>query len=537
VARDGEAADYEAAMVRWRPRAIHGPVVIFSGGGEDFACDPAALWRPWIDDLGVHRLPGSHLGIVRDAESVAALAQAVDRELDAADPQSLRVLLATTFGWESACRLAVELAGVGCVVEAVAPPNNVVHRLTLVARTYRLGRVDPLRSLRRAIEESRADLVIPFDDRTRQALHRVYDQADATTTSGARLRELIGRSLGPVETYPRIYSRAAVMALAAESGLRCPPTAAVAGFTEILSWMEQHDEAAVLKTDGSWGGREVAVARDAHEAARAWRALSRSPSWAKVTKRLLVERDPWPLRARLTRRRPAVSVQAYVEGPAANVAAACVDGEMLDAVQAEVICTNGAFGPSTVIRVIDHPEMLATARAMTRQLGLTGLCGFDFVLEAGTGRAHLVEVNPRATPTAHLLTAGGIDLLTSLRLALGHTGPPPRTGTYPEGLVALFPQEMQRDPHSPFLPMAYHDVPQQCPELVIHAIGEPRRPAPLRALWQGHPLMLASAALFVAEAFVVSHGALALAGAVTLVIGALMPFNTSKRPSGRRSDG
>ena len=37
--------------------------------------------------------------------------------------------------------------------------------------------------------------------------------------------------------------------------------------------------------------------------------------------------------------------------------------------------------------------------------------------------------------------------------------------------------------------------------------------------------MLFAAGLFVAEAFVVSHGALALAGAVTFVIGALMLFD------------
>ena len=38
-------------------------------------------------------------------------------------------------------------------------------------------------------------------------------------------------------------------------------------------------------------------------------------------------------------------------------------------------------------------------------------------------------------------------------------------------------------------------------------------------------LMLLAAAFFIAEAFVVSHGALALAGAITFVIGALMLFD------------
>ena len=130
---------------------------------------------------------------------------------------------------------------------------------------------------------------------------------------------------------------------------------------------------------------------------------------------------------------PTISVQAFVHGRPGNVAAACVDGELLGAVQAEVVRSDGELGPSTVLRVIEHPEMRVTATAMVRELGLTGLCGFDFVLEHGTDRAHLLEVNPRATPTSHLVAADGVDLLTSLRAALGHDGPPARTRSYPTG--------------------------------------------------------------------------------------------------------
>jgi hypothetical protein len=169
-----------------------------------------------------------------------------------------------------------------------------------------------------------------------------------------------------------------------------------------------------------------------------------------------------------------------VEGEPANIAASCLDGELLGAVQARVVRSNGKFGPSTVIRVIEHPEMLATARGLVRELRLTGLCGLDFVLEPETDRAYLVELNARATPTAHLVGADGADLLVSLRNALGRPGPPARTREHPEELVALFPQELQRDPRSPFLTMAHHDVPTTCPELVEHVMAEGRRPFLLR---------------------------------------------------------
>lgn len=404
--------------------------------------------------------------------------EVADADTNGREPR-LHVLLATTFAWEAACRLAIELATAGCAVEAIAPPSSFLHRLAPVARSYRLGLVRPEKSLRRALLESDADLVIPFDDRTRHALHRVYDDADDGSPEAARLRERIARSLGCAEAYPRVFSRASIMGLAADQGFSSPPTAAIASLEELLEWMAEHGPA-VLKIDGSWGGREVAVATDPDEAARAWRRLSRPPGWSRIAKRFLIDRDPWPLRERLAGRRPTISAQGYVEGEPANVAAACLDGVLLGAVQARVVRSNGKFGPSTVIRLIDHPEMLATARGLVGQLRLTGLCGLDFVLEPETDRAHLIELNARATPTAHLVGADGADLLVSLRDALGRTGPPARTRKYHEELIALFPQELQRDPRSPFLTMAHHDVPTQCPELVDHVMAEESRPFLLR---------------------------------------------------------
>ena len=479
-----EGADLEtrnmAILGGWRPRPIAGGAVMFtSGRSEDFACDPASLWKGVVEELEVVRVPGSHLGIVRDAESIRALADAIDARLADGREQKLRVLVATTFAWESACRLAIELAATGCVVEAVAPPDSFLHRLAAVSRSYRLGLVRPAESIRRALLASNADLVIPFDDRTRHALHRVYEEAADGTPASLRLRSGIARSLGRPDEYPRIFSRASIIGLAADEGFTCPPTSPIETLDELLRWIAEHGPA-VLKTDGSWGGRELAVAVDASEADRAWRRLSRPPGWARIVKRFLLDRDPWPLRERLAGRRPTISAQGYVEGEPANIAAACLDGELLGAVQARVVRSSGAFGPSTVIRLIDHPEMLATARGLVRRLGLTGLCGLDFVLEPGTDRAQLVELNARGTPTAYLVASDGTDLLVSLRNALGGTGPPARTREHPEELIALFPQELQRDPRSPFLTMAHHDVPTSCPELVEHVMAEGHRPSLLR---------------------------------------------------------
>jgi hypothetical protein len=103
---------------------------------------------------------------------------------------------------------------------------------------------------------------------------------------------------------------------------------------------------------------------------------------------------------------------------------------------------------------------------MVDRLQLSGLCGFDFVLSAEDGSAQLIELNPRATPTCHLIAADGKNLLASLYAALQESCSSSLQRIPRFEPLALFPQEMMRDANSPFLQAAYHDIPWQSPELV-----------------------------------------------------------------------
>jgi hypothetical protein len=123
-------------------------------------------------------------------------------------------------------------------------------------------------------------------------------------------------------------------------------------------------------------------------------------------------------------------------------------------------------GPSTCVEFIDQPEMQESAAAIIAALGYSGFASFDFMLD-GSGRAHLIELNPRPTPIAHLGERFGACLCRHLHAAL--TGEPGPAGE-PRGLpskVALFPQEWVRDQGSPHLaPGVFHDVPWDEPDLV-----------------------------------------------------------------------
>ncbi len=87
---------------------------------------------------------------------------------------------------------------------------------------------------------------------------------------------------------------------------------------------------------------------------------------------------------------------------------------MLAGIAVEVVSSKGPTGPACVVRVVDNPEMLRCAEQIGRMLGISGFFGLDFVLEAGTGAAYMLEMNPRATPLCHLQMGTGRDVISAL---------------------------------------------------------------------------------------------------------------------------
>jgi hypothetical protein len=126
-----------------------------------------------------------------------------------------------------------------------------------------------------------------------------------------------------------------------------------------------------------------------------------------------------------------------------------------------------------VLRLIENAEMSAAAVKLVRRLGLSGIHGFDFMLEAHTGNAHLIEINPRPTQVGHLALGPGRDLPAALYSALSGEPLRPAKKVTDNDTITLFPQEWMRDPASPFLTSGYHDVPWEEPELLRACVRKP----------------------------------------------------------------
>jgi hypothetical protein len=219
----------------------------------------------------------------------------------------------------------------------------------------------------------------------------------------------------------------------------------------------------------------VRIVRTVDEAKRAFRSLQAPPRLLRAFKHALLDDDMTLISPALRREKFVVNAQAFVDGKEATSAVACWNGKILAALHFEVINKTGSTGHATVVRLIENSEMAAAAEKIVRRLDLSGVHGFDFMLEKQTGNAFLIEINPRATQVGHLALGIGRDIPAALHAVVsgGEVQPAPRVTE--KDTIALFPQEWIRDPESEFLRLAYHDVPWEEPELVHDCVDNRRK--------------------------------------------------------------
>jgi len=376
------------------------------------------------------------------------------------------LLVATTANWFPTARLVMAVANAGFRVEAVCPSGHPLDKTGAAQRIHSYQHLRPVASFARAIGAARPDIVIPGDDLASRHLHRLYQSEQGRGGTGTAVCRLIERSLGSAESFPALFARAAFLQIAREQGIRAPRTEVIHGPDDLRKWAAGTGFPVVLKADGTSGGDGVKIVHSQEEAERAFRTLASPPLLARALKRTLLDGDSALLRPSLLRLRSVVNAQEFAPGSEATSAIACWNGELLASLHFEVIRKAASTGHATVLRIIESEEMSVAAERMARRLRLSGLHGLDFMREAETGKAHLIEINPRSTQVGHLTLGPGRDLPAALYAAASGEAlqtAPKITG---HDTVALFPQEWIRDAASPFLRSAYHDVPWEAPELV-----------------------------------------------------------------------
>jgi hypothetical protein len=377
----------------------------------------------------------------------------------------------------------MELHDAGARVSLISPSNHPARALSLIRDRSIYRAWAPGGSLESAIRRLRPDIVIPCDEITVRDLHDI-----ARDTPNPLVRQSILRSTSPVRQFPTIVSRAALLSLASQLGVRVPKSQPLPNIGALDQWMEHNALPFVLKADGSWAGFGVRIVSDSAAAADTYAAMTKPASGRLALRESLLEGNYFGIRPWLRRERPSISVQQFIDGWPANIGIACWQGEVLASVCAEAVATTSATGPSTVARIIRNPEMEEAALRVAGALGLSGMIGFDFMIESATGDAHMIEMNPRNTPICAMRLDAGRDLAEALVAHLAGRPRRERPARTDRDIVVFFPDTWQEDPSSLFLRTGYHDVPWEEPGLVRVLMQPERRERygilrGLRRLW------------------------------------------------------
>ncbi|GJL85074.1 MAG: hypothetical protein DHS20C02_08490 [Micavibrio sp.] len=283
----------------------------------------------------------------------------------------------------------------------------------------------------------KTDLIIPCDETSITLLSMLYDGVKGSDDSDNKfIKNLIIQSKGNPDYYDHVVSKNLSVELAQEFGIRTPEQKLCKNISDLDAFADKYGYPIVLKREHGCAGIYVRICDNEQDAQKEYESLSQTGQ---------------------------VIAQQYIEGKPAMANAACYEGKILScAVFIKEECFPDSKGPSAVVRYIENPEIFEATKKFTNNTGYNGIISLDFMLDKNNN-AHLIECNPRPTPVSHLGFATGTDLFRALYAAMSGTTYQPEK--FEEKTIALFPKELARDPQSAYLETAYHDIPEDEPEL------------------------------------------------------------------------
>jgi predicted ATP-grasp superfamily ATP-dependent carboligase len=318
-----------------------------------------------------------------------------------------------------------------------------------------------LRQLAAITHEWRPDFLVPADDPTVAFLARGFERLSLQSP----LASLLKFSLGNPAALWEAASKHGVLERAQRCGVRVPHSRVVASEAEMLGFARETGFPFLLKQSFSWAGIGVAICRNESEAVAVWKNWHRKLSWKR---RFYAWRNRIRGRELSAHWLPAdrvIVASQFITGKPVFCQLTVLAGRVLAGLTALKEKTYpDAKSPSSVVRLERYPEMRLAAEKLAGAWELSGFIGFDFILDP-QGNSWLIECNPRPTSIAHLGGRVGEDICLALHHQLA--GLPPlamqQKGTL---FVAHYPHETMRDPASPYLTAAIHDVPWDDPGLL-----------------------------------------------------------------------
>jgi Carbamoyl-phosphate synthase L chain, ATP binding domain len=385
------------------------------------------------------------------------------------------LIIAFQENWVAIARLPKALQQAGFAVAALCPPNSYLAATKYLDGLFpccsrRSGR-KIFNQLKHIVHFWKPEIIVPGDERAVDFLLRLvqlHHQAKNEITP--EMLECLRFSFGNFNWQAAAMSKCLTLSQAATLGIKTPKFGSPSSFAEAVHLAEAFGWPVIMKKSSSFGGRGVAFCANQHELAGVYRQYAK-PYWKRTLASMYANAQGWELGLNWSASDHGFTVNETIGGTPAAAAVVAVNGKILARSAAlKTKCYPDFKSPSSVIQMINHEGIFAAVEKLVGHWKATGFIGFDFMVTQ-EGTAYLIECNPRPTPLSYLGASSGCDLCLAWRHYLtGEEKPPGPTRRHE--FVVHFPNEWQRDPNSPYLQNAYHDVPWDDPPLFRRLVAD-----------------------------------------------------------------
>ncbi|HVT12268.1 MAG TPA: ATP-grasp domain-containing protein [Fimbriimonadaceae bacterium] len=335
-----------------------------------------------------------------------------------------RLLVLALENWLGAARLPRALKCAGFEISLLCYPNTLIS-LTKYAddRDVCLPN-DPaeivLKRMLALLDAHPARMIVPADDRALRYLCHLLEVAPIARFPKA-LVDLVRASLPDPAAFKYGVDKEAATELMTGLGFRAPRRSMIWSMHELKSFIEEVGFPVVVKPLEGTAGQGVQILRDA----------------AGLAAATITENERW-------------MAQQYIRGKAAGAASVALDGKCLATLAFEKTITYpGETGPTSVATRLDTEEIHRGSAAFAEATNYNGFYSPGFVIEEATGLPYFLEVNSRAIPIVPPSGKMGLDLCGALYAGVVGAPPPTQDLSAPR-VMAFYPQELHRDPNSPY---------------------------------------------------------------------------------------
>jgi predicted ATP-grasp superfamily ATP-dependent carboligase len=356
-------------------------------------------------------------------------------------------------------RLPAALRSSGFKVSAICHVNSYLAKTKYLDQLIAWTGLETTNALSRiikiiqVIEQLKPHLVIPADEGTIVLLFQTLRMCKLWHRY-AGVKAVLERSLFREEFLPQTIVKDAFIDFAAGLGIRVPQNCVIHTREEALELVASLQFPVVLKRAVGSSGRQVTIHDNpdtlASELTHIFRMRALRDMKHRVTSLLTnsinVIDNYW-------------SLQQFVQGETAMFVFVAGQGKILGHLPLYKKQTYpGKTGPSSVIQSFNCPEMLEFAARIVEKIEFNGFGSIDFIVDAQSQQPYVIEFNPRPVPACHLGQHFNVDLCQLLADHIQGKSPA-HSEVLPSQTIALFPSEYFRDPQSPYLKTAFHDIP------------------------------------------------------------------------------